>query len=237
MMLRTLYIYSWLSERELNKVVLEFQENFEFWLGDHFTEPELTKYENLLDDLAFLDVQPKIIDLRPEDLNLDQDEYLKQQAFFEGCQSTVSFENIPYLPINPFQVTYLKMFLERLGEVLIDCGDESILQFKNNFLQKLKGYKDAEDLIEKIYIQTPVVAKGPSHPIDFIILDIYKELSRLKTKSITINLEEYSDKIKKIYEVMKEEGLDSNSLLVKSGLNAKDFGDLIERFKFILKKI
>ena len=236
-MLRTLYIYSWLPERELKKVVLEFQENFELWLGDHFTESELTQYENLLDDLAFIDVQPKIIDLRPEDLNLDQDEYLKQKAFFEGCQSTMSLENVPYLPMNPFQVSYLKMFLETLGEVLFVCGDEAIIQFKSTFLQKLKSFKEAEDLIKKIYIQTPVVAKGPSHPIDFIILDIYKELSRLKTKSITINLEEYSDKIKKIYEVMKEEGLDSNSLLIKSGLNAKDFGDLIERFKFILKKI
>jgi len=237
MMVRTLYIYSWLSERELKKVVLAFQEHFDLWLGDHFSESELTQYENLLDDLAFMDVQPKIADLLPEDLNLDQNEYLKQQAFFEGCQSTVSLENIPYLPMNPFQVTYLKMFLERLGEVLIDCGDEAILQFKNNFLQKLTGYKDAENLLPKVYIQTPVVSKGPSHPIDFIILDIYKELSRIKSKSIAINLEDYSDKIKKIYEVMKEDGLDSNSLLIKSGLNAKDFGDLIERFKFILKKI
>jgi lipase ATG15 len=46
-----------------------------------------------------------------------------------------------------------------------------------------------------------------------------------------------SGKINKIYQAMKEESLDADTLLMKSGLNAKDFGDQIERFKFILKKI
>jgi hypothetical protein len=36
---------------------------------------------------------------------------------------------------------------------------------------------------------------------------------------------------------IKDEKLDASSLLRKSGLNAKDFDDNLERLKFFLKKI
>jgi hypothetical protein len=49
-------------------------------------------------------------------------------------------------------------------------------------------------------------------------------------------LQEQNEKTKKLFFVMREEDLDSDGLLRKSGMNAKDFDDYLEKLKFYLKK-
>jgi hypothetical protein len=58
-----------------------------------------------------------------------------------------------------------------------------------------------------------------------------------KNDSVEDLLKEQSEKLKKTFFAIKDEKLDASSLLKKSGLNAKDFDDNLERLKFFLKKI
>ena len=78
-------------------------------------------------------------------------------------------------------------------------------------------------------------------PIDFLILDVYKELDRLRSLDlldvVMEKLEGLPEKSRKTFQVMNQERLDASQLLRKSGLNAKDFDDNLERLKFFLKKL
>jgi len=78
-------------------------------------------------------------------------------------------------------------------------------------------------------------------PIDFLILDVYKELERLrnsaKWQEVTQGMEAQPEKTRMAYSAMLDDKLDASLLLRKSGLNAKDFDDNLERLKFYLKKI
>jgi hypothetical protein len=75
----------------------------------------------------------------------------------------------------------------------------------------------------------------PVDPIDFLILDVYKEFDRLKSTSVPF--EELSEKVFSIYAVMRHERIeDGSELLKRVGLNAKDLDDGLERLKFWLRK-
>jgi hypothetical protein len=233
-MLKTHYFYLWLPERELQTLIDTHQEEFDLWLGDTFSENELTHFEPFLDGLGAVSVQPMLDELRFDDLNSDETDHMKQNAFFESCQSQLCLENLPYFESNPFQVSYLIQLLNRFGEVLIDVGDDRSLMFKKAYLSSLDRYKKADHFITSKKEPLNISTKKPVHPIDFIILDVYKELDRLSGKSIVLP---DSEKLQKIYQAMNEKGLDADKLLKKSGLIPKDFGDQLERLKFTLKKI
>ncbi len=82
--------------------------------------------------------------------------------------------------------------------------------------------------------------KAPVLPIDFLILDVYKELGRLRDSgkmSAALEAVASFEKARRLYVIMKEGKLDGNSLLSLSGLNPKDFDDNLEKLKFILKKV
>ena len=95
----------------------------------------------------------------------------------------------------------------------------------------------------------PVVAEAPREiktnkpvdPIDFLILDVYKEIQRLQQSGKLMlaleGLQQQSEKTKKIFFVMREERLEAGALFQKCGLGAKDFDDYLEKLKFFLKKI
>jgi hypothetical protein len=67
-----------------------------------------------------------------------------------------------------------------------------------------------------------------------LIQDVYKEFDRLKNKNLDQN--ELSEKVQKIFLIMRNEKLDSEELFRKTGLGAKDFDDGLERLKFWLRK-
>lgn len=235
-MARSLNLYFHLSIRELERVVEDYQREFDEVLEDTFSDEELQKFESLIDSIAAIYVQPVSSEMSFEDFYPNPKEEGKQRAFFQGAKSSICIDNLPYFESNPFQVTYLTDLLWSFEEVLIDRGGVSELVFRKDFLEELKKYKGMDSLLKDPAPKVIEVKSSiPVTPIDFLMVDIYKELDRLK--GVPIDTESLSEKAKKIYLVMKDERLDSSTLFVKSGLIPKDFDDSLERLKFWLKKI
>lgn len=233
-MSKSLTIYSRLSLRELEGIVQNFKEEFDHLLNDTFSEAELVSFEKKIDDIAAIFTQPILSDLTFDDFYPDPKKEESQRIFFNECRSSILLENLPFLESNPFQVTYLRKLLNLFSEALIDKGGVSELQFKGDFLLEIAPLKDIDTIVppeeKKIERKTHL----PVDPIDFLILDVYKEIDRLKGTDVDIS--ELSHKVQKVYLVMKEQRLDSTQLIKAIGLNPKDFDDGLERLKFWLRK-
>lgn len=241
---RYLYLYTQLSVPQLNTLIKDFQDNFENFLKDNFEEEELILFEKYLDSMAEVVVQPILSELSFDDFYPDPQCEDEQLTFFQSAKSCLCLDHLPFLESNPFQVTYLKELLKRLGEVLIDQGGVSELSFKDRYLGSISRLKSAEGLVPPEPIKAPMLkvsSKAPVNPIDFLILDVYREFDRIKAGSLLMNalsgLQDKSEKLKKIFFVMREERLDADALLSKTGLGAKDFDDHLEKLKFYLRKI
>lgn len=219
----------------LEKIVEGFQEEFDQLLDDCFTDDELKLYEKDIDAMGAIYVQPIFSELSFDDFYVKETEVEKQRFFFDNAKSSILLDNLPYLESNPFQVSYLKELLKKFDEVLIDRGGVFELLFKEDFLKFLNAFKNMEQILPQVAPPKPVLkTQVPVDPIDFLILDVYKEIER--TKSLRLELEELSLKVQKIYKVMMEEKLYGEELLKASGLNPKDFDDGLERLKFWLRK-
>lgn len=239
-MSRCHYFYFKLSVLELEQVVASHQEDFNALLGDCFSEHELMSFEKMIDSIAAIYVQPILNDLSFDDFYADEKTQDQQRSFFLASKSSICLDHLPYFETNPFQVTYLKNLLLHFSEVLIDKGGVHELIFKEQYFAELAKFKDLDSLIPKFDgVISNVKSHKPIDPIDFLIHDVYREIDRLKKsgKFSELSVEEQSEKFKKIFYVMGDEKSDSTGLLMKSGLNAKDFDDTLERLKFWLKKI
>lgn len=234
MTIKALTIFSLSKVVHLEKVVEDFQKNFDILLEDTFSEDELESFEKQIDTIGALYVQPIMSELTFEDFNAGTDEE-KKKFFFESCQSSILIENLPYLESNPFQVSYLLELLKRFENVLIDRGGMFDLMFKDEFVHSLKPYKVMDSLIQTFVPKKEIKTFRPVDPIDFLVLDVYREIDRLK--DVVIKNEELPEKLVKLLYVMRQNHLDPASLYVKSGLNAKDFDDGLERLKFFLRKL
>jgi hypothetical protein len=228
------YFYTTYSHRELEEVIESFKEDFDVFLNDMFSDEELIQYEKWIDGLSAVYVQPLLSELSFDDFYADSEREDEQRSFFTRVKSSLGLENIPFLDSNPIQVTYLLKLLDLFPELLIDRGGVIELQFKSDYLKDILKYKTIDSLVKPIEKPLEVKTTRPVDPIDFLILDVYKELSRLDGSSLTPG--DLSPKVQKIYQVMTGEKLDSTQLLRKVGLNAKDFDDGLERLKFWLKK-
>jgi hypothetical protein len=235
-MSRTHYFYFHLPVSQLEELVQSHQSLFDEFLKDNFSENELVRFENMLDSIAALYVQPILPDLSFNDFYPDETEFEKQKFFFENAQSSLCLENMPYLEGNPFQVTYLIQLLERFDEVLIDQGGVATLSLKQNYLKSLRKYKNAETFLGLTHhpINPTKKISQPLDPIDFLVLDIYKELERLGSNVQVIG---QNDKIQKIFMAFKGQRVDSTELFLRSGLSPKDFDDSLERLKFWLRSL
>ena len=238
-MSRSHYFYFKLSVKDLESVVSAYLIEFDTLLEDCFSDQELLSFENLIDAIAAVYVQPILSEMSFDDLYADEIREEDQRNFFLSAKSSICLENLPYFESNPFQVTYLKILLKKFPEVLIDCGGVNTLMFKDQYLLELSKFKDIDALVPlseppKAEIKT----SKPVDPIDFFIFDVYKEIDRLKLSERwqSLNVDGQSDNLIKIFKVMSAEKLDSSALLRKTGLNAKTFDDTLERLKFWLKK-
>jgi hypothetical protein len=236
------YFYFLTPLSELERIVEAHQLDFEELVNDNFTEIELVQFEKMLDSISAIFVQPIISELTFEDFYSKESEAVKQKSFFDECKSSICLENLPDFQSNPFQITYLIELLRNFDEVLIDTGGVNELVFKKEYVDNLKKYKNIFSLIPQTETKPlEIKTTKPVDPIDFLILDVYKELDRLqnmdKTSILSVQMEGQSEKLKKTFTAMKDEKLDASMLLRKSGLNAKDFDDNLERLKFFLKKI
>lgn len=235
-MSRALNLYFRLSVKELERVIEDYQVEFDQALEDTFSDEELLKYEPMIDSIAALYVQPISNELSFDDFYADPAQEDKQRLFFESSRSSIVLENLPYFESNPIQVTYLTDLLWSFEEVLIDPGGVSNLMFRKDYLEDLKRYKPMDSLLtDKVEKVIETKTSIPVTPIDFLVLDVYKELDRLKGYAIAES--DLGEKPRRIYEAMKNERLDSTSLFRKTGLIPKDFDDGLERLKFFLRKL
>jgi hypothetical protein len=227
---------------ELERLVETHRLDFEELIKDTFSDTELERYEGMLDSIAAVTPQPLISELTFEDFYVTEGHELKQRSFFEECRSSICIENLPDFHSNPFQVTYLIELLRNFEEVLIDKGGVHEIQFKKEYIEELKRHKNIFSLIpEEIKKPVEVSTSAPIDPIDFLILDVYKEIDRLRDAKrlpeVIQGISLLSDKAQKAFKAMVDDKFDASLLLRKSGLNAKDFDDNLERLKFYLKKI
>jgi hypothetical protein len=236
------YFYFLTPLEELERVVKAHQHDFDELINDTFSETELVAFEKLLDCISAIFVQPVISELTFDDFYPKISEIEKQRSFFEEAKSSICLENLPDFHTNPFQITYLIELLREFDEVLVDTGGVNELVFKNEYIQNLKRFKNIFSLLPQNEVRPlELKTKKPVDPIDFLILDVFKEIDRLKENnliSFVLNqLENQSEKLKKTFFALQDEKVDASALLRKSGLNAKDFDDNLERLKFFLKKI
>lgn len=238
-MSKTLAFYFPLSVSELDTLVEEFRKEFDHLIEDSFSDEEISLIEKKLDALAAVYVNPILSELTFDDFEANE----THRSFFESCRSCLLLENLPYLETNPFQVSWLQLFLGRFPRFLADKGNLTSLDPKETFLEELSRFKNMDGLIKQ---EKPVPPppqhgiKAPVLPIDFLILDVFKELDRLKAEGKMFQALEIVagyDRPRRLFTIMKEGKLDSNSLLQLSGFNPKDFDDNLEKLKFILKKI
>jgi hypothetical protein len=226
-----------LKVSDLELIVEGFKEDFDIMLKDTFSDDELLVFEPKLDAIAAIFVQPILSELTFDDFYPTPGKEKLQQEFFENCKSSISLENIPFLESNIFQVTYLRDLLSKLPEVLIDRGGVSELIFKEEFLAQLSRYKGLEAFVQdeiQAREETRKKSSIPVDPIDFLILDVYKELNRLKENMPSGD--DLSPKVRTLYDVMNIQHYGGGELFRRTGLNAKDFDDCLERLKFWLRK-
>ncbi len=237
-MSKTLTFYFPLKVSELDALVEAFQKEYDELMKDLFSDDELEHIEKKLDALAAVYVGPVLSELRFDDFEADE----SYRNFFESCRSSLLLENVPYLETNPFQVSWLQEILKNVTECLVDKGNLSGLMTKETFLTEVSRYKNMDGLIakEKVRPELQHGISAPVLPIDFLILDVYKEMERLRAESkIALALEKVAEfeKVRRLFTIMKEGNLDAYSLLKISGLSPKDFDDHLEKLKFLLKRI
>lgn len=236
------YFYFTLPLNELDSLVENHKKDFNIFIEDTYSEEELLEFEKMIDSIAAIYVQPIMEELSFDDFYTETTQADRQKEFFENCRSSIVLENMPYLESNPFQVTYLKMLLSRFGEVLIDRGGIFELIFKDDYLKELKRFKCLDDLLP-VFKPTEVRARTslPVDPIDFLVLDVYKELDRLllsqKLEEMEKVVREQNLKVQKLFYTLKKGKLDASELYQKSGLSPKDFDDYLEKIKLILRTL
>jgi hypothetical protein len=233
----SLTIFLPLNHDDLEPIVEGFKEEFDTLLKDLFTEDELNQLEPKLDAIAAIYTGPVFSELSFEDFYPSPVLENEQKEFFEKCKSTITFENLPFLESNPFQVSYLLELLQKFEEVLVDRGGVYELYFGKDYEKFLSQYKTIDSLLGQPQAREirPVKSSSiPVDPIDFLIRDVYREIERLKGRAPEGT--DLSLKVKRIYSVMREEHLPADELLRKSSLNAKDFDDGLESLKFWLRK-
>ena len=229
---RYLTIFSTLKEADLALRLKGHQEDFETLLGDTFSEAELEVHEHQLESLAEVTVQPMLEAMSFEDLLTDTELADKMRAFFQRCRSCLVLEHLPFLVDNPFQVTYLVDLLWSFEEVIVDPGGDERAVFRKEFLQELKRFKGMDIYLPQERVR-PALRPQAGDPIEELILAIRQELQRLAQRPIDHG--PLSERALGLLQVIRQNEGAGAQLLQASGLNAKDFGDTLERLKFFLK--
>jgi hypothetical protein len=238
-MSRALYIYSAITLKELETILLAHQDEFEHYLDDLFSVEEREFFEKLIESIGAIYVQPVLSELTFEDLYPREEQELEQRDFFKSCQSSLCIENLPYLEENPFQVSYLRMLLSSLPEVLVDQGGVEVLLFKADYINVLSALKSIETITSsrKEEPKVSAVLNRAIDPIDFLINDVRLLINKHQSSELENILSDSPEQVKKIFQAFTGFPTnDSYEILRHSGLKPKEFDDYLERLKIILKK-
>lgn len=217
------------------------QKSFDEELSDLFTDEELGHFERSLEEMASLVPQEIFPELSYDDFEEAPSGNEERRDFFERCQSCLCLENMPFLETNRFQVSYLKELIKRLGPALVDQEQFGTLLWREEFEEELHRHRSIDDLVPPVTeVYRPKESSAPVDPIDFLIRDVYREFERLHSQGKLVQaltgLQEESEKLKKLFFLLREEKLEGSLLYQRSGLNPKDFDDTLEKLKFYLRR-
>lgn len=222
---------------------IEYLENISFEFDLLVQDPSLGQYfqknEKKLDELASVIVSPKLPEIEFDCFEFEEKNRVQYETLFNKTKTTFAIENLPYLEVNPFQVSWLKLFFKNLGECLIDVGGMELLEDRLTFLERLENYKDLSLFKEEHlhFDRKPLPVRFEKTPLDFVIDKLNLEIIRLKNS----NLE------KEFAQTLTHESLRNlyNVYLTNSGINSlwplrnkmdpKKFGDLTEKLYFLVK--
>jgi hypothetical protein len=237
-MARTHYFYTQLPDYELENLITIYQKEFDEQLNDNFSEAELKGYEKKLEAMAAVEVSEKLADLGFDDFFFEAQDENEMRQFFDASQSVICLENLPFFETNCFQVSFLRGLLAKIDHVLIDQGGVEPICYKDSYLDYLLPFLGLESLIKRE--ETPQVI-GPVDTVDYLAIDVYQEIHRLKAKGLLEQIESElnsrSERQFKIFSVMKNYELEPFEIRKRAGLIPKDFGDGLESLKFYLKRL
>lgn len=231
------YIYTKLPLKELEKQVEDHQQDFDDLLNDTFSEEELKLFEKKIDEIGAIFPQPIFSELTFDDFYFRPDSEIAQRSYFESCKSSLCLENLADFHTNPFQVTYLIELIRVFDEILVDQGGVHELEFKKNYLDSLKRYKNIFALLKDTESPKLIPQRPVNDPIELLVREIYAEFERLKTHSLSYSKDDLNPKTLIILEMMEKDILGAHELFKRSGLSPKDFDDYLEKVKFFLRKI
>lgn len=229
---REIYLYSAHPPLELEVLVDEYKKAFETELGDLFSDEDLVRFERQLDELATLDVQPRLESLSLDDFAIDESARASLAQFFEECRAVICLENVPFLENNPFQVSYLRGLLRHVGPLLVDLGGLVELMTSEEFLSSIARLRSVDALVPAVDVVTKPRATEPTLA-DLLLVDVYRELDRLEGQ---VTMAAMSERQQRIFVLLRTGRPSAVELLKLSGLNPKDFGDGLESLKFFLKR-
>lgn len=208
-------------------------------MQDSLSDSELEIFEPKIDALAAIFVQPIIGELTFDDFYADPKNEDEQRRFFSKARSSISVENIPFLESNPFQVSYLKLLLNKFGEVLIDRGGVQELMLKKDFLNLIGPLNSMDSILmdRPELVEAPRKAFYPVDPLDFIFVDVIKEIERIKREGKSIDASTLGPHPTQILRALEKDFDHPLDLFKASGLGAKAFDDGLERLKFFLRSV
>jgi hypothetical protein len=243
----TYYFYSSHSVDGL-KVVLEKTETaFDELLQSYEDQPYIKENEKLISLIANVIPGPILAELSFDDFSVEEGRTDEMQTYFSKAKSCLVLENVPYLQTNPFQVSWLTLLLNFIGPCMIDTGSITPVKNCDDLKIILKKSKSLEQVLD-IAIKPNVVKSAPQNfipvePLDFIVRDVFREFQRLQNENRLEVIErsiESNEKMKKLFWALKNNFSDgptsAENLCRKSNLNPKDFGDFLERLKFLMKR-
>lgn len=202
------------------------------WL-DHTTDGLMGRlWESRLEGLALVEIHPPIEGMTLEDFDFDRSQVDIYGPLFQDSQACVSFVELDDLYLNPLQVDYLKYFLSRCEEGLVDLGGLEPLRLKTQFLKELESYPG---LISSPPVKKVKPVSTKTDPMSAILQEIVERKSSASGVSAWSSVRtEFHDRegLMKIMDLI-EAG--ESAVYQKSGLNIKTFGDNLERLRLLMK--
>lgn len=231
---KVIYLFTIKSYQKMLEEIERFNILFDDFIQNPIYEEYVIKNEKKLDEMGHVTISPKMDELEfGYYVNADQINHLKSQ--FGLMKTTIVIENLPYLENNPFQVSWLKLFVNELDQCLVDLGGMEYLESKSDFLNRISCYRDLETfavVAPKKQMRPEIIIPYEKTPLDFIIDKLKLEITKTNTNAFLETLE--NNEMKKLFHIYLTENKINALYPIKNKMDPKKFGDQTESLYFKL---
>lgn len=242
--MNTLTIYTSLSLNEAQEKLRSYSDWLEDYLQELYDSTDdselLSAIDHYTEELPLIEGHPIHEELCFDDFDTREDFRRSFEQIFESCRSCFVLYNIADYHLNPLQVSVVLGLLAKLPEGLVDAHGEEFIYSLESYREHLESsYKSINEALDIAPDGRPTQEKkltvlAVDNPIDYKILQIQQlmaEPSVIDFNEIRTLIPEISNSLELILAGEKN----SAKLLRTTELNAKDFGDAIERVYLIIK--